>query len=358
MKSTGIGAVVALEMDKVIESPEYVKLFTKQASSCCPIDCDCKEAGGKCPCSKAKQKCAEACKSCGQTAVEAEPMKKDASQIMEEAASMILEASDLLEAHGLLNQSVEAMEILDSALVELASAKFAKDKSESAKDDEDVNDVRVRDLFGPEEDLVTIQVDSDTGEAMPFEMLKEIEELESDPAYEEPELMLPEAKDAFLSQLSQHDEKRMEQRMMDQLAEWNAEEYTKIFNEIENEPIVIDLEEFDVNDSRVLERLNLPALEDDVELEGAFSDRTAASEKELLALIESLTEDEESDPIITYVDDLLGLQPTLPSPAYEDELELKMAFDKLDAWIAKNASDETEESEDEESEDEDFEDED
>lgn len=354
MRNKGIGALVALEMDKVIESPEYVKLFTKQASSCCPIDCDCKETGGKCPCSKAKQKCSEACKSCGQNTAEAEPMKKDASQIMEEAASMILEASDLLEAHGLLNQSVEAMKILDSALVELASAKFAKDKSKSTEDEEDVNDVRIRDLFGPEKDLA-IEVDSETGEAMPFEMLKEIEELESDPAYEEPELMLPEAKDAFLSQLSQRDEQRLEQRMLDQLAEWNADEHTEIFNEIDNEPIVIDLEEFDVNDSRVLERLNLPALEDDVELEGAFSDRLAESEKELLALIESLTEDE--DPIITDVDDLFGLQPTLLSPKYEDELELKMAFDKLDTWIAKNASEEAEESE-EESEDEDFEDED
>lgn len=366
MKSNGIGAQVALEMSRIVEDPEYIKLFGKRAALSCKCSgmCGCSDPHGKdqstCPCNL---KCASSCKVCGNLASnQSEPMEKDAFQIMEEAASLILEASDLLESEGFVEQSVDVMKVLDSAFSELKVTKQAK--TDKDQEDKDVNDIRVKDLFGPSDNLESIETNPETGEIQPFEMFKEIEELESDPAYAEPALMMPEARDEFLRGLSKGDEERLQNRVQQQLWDWEVDEINNVFEEIDNEPLVIDLEEFedgsDVNDSRVLEKLRLPALEDDEELQGAFSDRLAASEKELLALIEALSEEDE--PIITDVDELLEFQPTIPFdnvtiPVTEDEVELKMAFDKLDAWINKNAS-ESDKEENEESEDEDFEDED
>lgn len=155
-----IGNSIALEMNKIANSPNHVKLF-KKASTCCGLGCKCDES---CPCNK---KCEPNCVKCAE-------LKSEAN--LSDIINNLISLSAQLDNNNLTKSAILTLSLID---------KMAN---------EDQNDISTFDvLHHPgKSDFV----DLSQKEIKPME--EELTELESSPGYDELEEIL---KDPELAKL-------------------------------------------------------------------------------------------------------------------------------------------------------------
>lgn len=321
MNRTGIGDIVAAEMNKIVSSDEHARLFSKADQECkCPSDCDCK-AGATCSC---KGKCSKGCKACEKT-MDVKPKETDAKSFAN-IVDTLTSVSQVLDDLGFRKSAIATLEALDSAISELPINKTAQTMVEDLAQDDDMIDMESLDQELGDQDLGDLGeleelLDETSGDMEDANDARLLDELGLAPLEEDPELA-----GAFSQKLSDR-EKELLQHIGGEGFEEEAENETDIDELLGNTLTERSPSEGDFPTS-LPRPAKLPLTEEEMQEE--FEAGLASGKRNPYFM----APDTLKDPSINMSEPMTAdrEKTTIVSAS-----EVRNAFEKLDLWISKHA---------------------